>query len=371
MSRIMLVIILTIILAACADAPTRTAAPGLATQPAVGSTTLAQPSDTARLPETDEAPVEPPTAAAAATDTSTPSEPQIREYPVPPGSRPHDVAPAPDGSVWYTAQGSGELGRLDPATGETHHIPLGSGSAPHGVIVAPDGAPWVTDGGLNAIVRVDPQTEAVQVFPLPAEGGNANLNTGAFDGDGVLWFTGQNGIYGRLDPAGGPVEVFPAPGGRGPYGITATPQGEVYYASLAGSHIARIDTDTGAAQVIEPPTSGQGARRVWSDSQGRIWVSEWNAGQLGLYDPGTGSWSEWRLPGDNPQPYAVYVDERDQVWLSDFGSNALVRFDPQQEAFEAFPLPSTPANVRQILGRPGEVWGAESGVDQLVVIITR
>lgn len=48
--------------------------------------------------------------------------PLLQEYPVPSGSRPHDVAPAPDGSIWYTAQGSGELGRLDPATGETRHI---------------------------------------------------------------------------------------------------------------------------------------------------------------------------------------------------------------------------------------------------------
>jgi len=68
-------------------------------------------------------------------------EPSIREYPVPPGSHPHDVAPAPDGSVWYTAQQAGALGRLDPATGATRHIPLGPGSSPHGVIVGPDGAP--------------------------------------------------------------------------------------------------------------------------------------------------------------------------------------------------------------------------------------
>jgi streptogramin lyase len=33
----------------------------------------------------------------------------------------------------------------------------------------------------------------------------------------------------------------------GPYGITTTPDGDVYYASLAGSHIARIDPDTGRA----------------------------------------------------------------------------------------------------------------------------
>ena len=92
------------------------------------------------------------------------------------------------------------------------------------------------------------------------------------------------------------------------------------------------------------------------------------AGQLGMYDPAADTWREWRLPGSNPMPYAVYVDERDQVWLSDFGANAMVRFDPNRETFDVFPLPSSPANVRQILGRPGEVWGAESGVDQLVVL---
>jgi len=40
------------------------------------------------------------------------------------------------------------------------------------------------------------------------------------------------------------------------------------------------------------------------------------------------------------------------------------------ETFEVVPLPSSPANVRQILGRPGEIWGAESGVDKLVVVWT-
>jgi virginiamycin B lyase len=65
------------------------------------------------------------------------------------------------------------------------------------------------------------------------------------------------------------------------------------------------------------------------------------------------------------------VDEHDKVWLSDFGGNALVRFDPQTESFEVFTLPSSPADVRQILGRPGEIWAAESGVDQLFVIRTR
>jgi virginiamycin B lyase len=159
--------------------------------------------------------------------------PPLREYPVPRGSHPHDVAPAPDGTVWYTAQTAGALGRLDPATGKTREIKLGEGSAPHGVIVGPDGAPWVTDGGLNAIVRVSPATGEVRRFPLPAGRGGANLNTPAFDRQGILWFTGQGGVYGRVTPATGRVDVWDAPKGPGPYGITVTPDGAIYFASLA------------------------------------------------------------------------------------------------------------------------------------------
>jgi virginiamycin B lyase len=301
--------------------------------------------------------------------TSAATDPTVRlqEFAVPDGSHPHDIAPAGDGTVWYTAQATGRLGRLDPETGRTTEVPLGEGSAPHGVIVGPDGAPWITDGGLNAIVRVDPATEAVRRFPLPDDRPAVNLNTATFDRRGILWFTGQGGVYGSVDPRGGRLRVFDAPRGAGPYGITTTPDGGVWYASLAGSHIAGIDPASGKATVLEPPTPDQGARRVWSDSKGRLWVSEWNAGRLGRYDPADQRWREWELPGAGPQPYAVYVDDRDMVWLSDFAANALVRFDPATERFASFPLPTSDGRVRQLLGRPGELWGAESAVDKLVV----
>jgi virginiamycin B lyase len=70
---------------------------------------------------------------------------EIKEYPVPAGSYPHDLSPALDGGVWHTAQHQGALGYLDPKTGRTRHIPLGKDSAPHGVIVGPDGAPASAD----------------------------------------------------------------------------------------------------------------------------------------------------------------------------------------------------------------------------------
>jgi virginiamycin B lyase len=324
-------------------------------------------------------PTEPAAAPVAVTAASSPVASQgralpaaytLREFPVPTGSRPHDVAPAADGGVWWTAQGTGNLGWLDPATGQSVLIPLGRGSAPHGVIVGPDKAAWITDGGLNAIVRVDGTTRVVTTFPLPANRPLANLNTAAFDGRGQLWFTGQNGIYGRLDPASGRMDVWDAPGGRGPYGITGDPAGGIWYVSLAGNHLARVDVESGRVTRLEPATANQGARRVWNDSQGRLWISEWNSGQLSRYDPRSGGWAAWKVPSGR-QAYAVYVDDQDAVWVSDWGANAMARFDPRTETWLSVPLPNANSNVRQILGRPGELWLPLSGADKLAVLTPR
>jgi virginiamycin B lyase len=59
------------------------------------------------------------------------------------------------------------------------------------------------------------------------------------------------------------------------------------------------------------------------------------------------------------------------VWLSDWGANAMVCFNPETEKFDAFPSDRPGANLRQILGRPGEVWAPEFGTSRLVVYRTR
>ena len=295
---------------------------------------------------------------------------RAKYFPLPSDVGVHDVAPSASGSVWFTAQRNGALGRFEPEKASFRMVDLGKGSAPHGVIIGPDGAPWVTDGGQNAIARVDPADHKVSLFRLPGKEPFANLNTAAFDRNGILWFTGQSGIYGRLDPKSREMQVWDAPKVVGPYGITATPDGAIYYVSLAGSFLGKPDLDSGETSVIEPQTPKAGTRRVWSDSKGRLWVSEWNAGNLSTYDPASQSWEVYKLPGDSPHAYAVYVDRKDKVWVSDFGANAILKFDPDTKSFASFPSDKPDAAVRQLNGRQGEVWGAESGADSLVVIRT-
>jgi virginiamycin B lyase len=293
------------------------------------------------------------------------------EYPTS-GRGLHDAVPDGKGWVWYTDQAGGTMGGLNPTTGETVNVPLGQRSAPHGIILGPDGAAWITDGGQNAIVRVDLDTLAVSPYPLP--GARADLNTATFDRRGILWYTGQAGYIGRLNPADGVITQVQAPRGRGPYGIATAPDGTVYFASLAGSYLGRVDNDDGAVIALDPPTPNAGVRRVWADSRGRLWVSEYNAGQVGRYDPATGEWQEWRLPGSNsPRPYGIYVDHQDKIWLSDHalggpgGNNTLVHFDPDTETFTTVASPN-PLRLAQLGGVPGEVWGVDRNRQTAVVV---
>ena len=226
-------------------------------------------------------------------------------YEVPKGDFPHDVAVGPSGAVWYAGQNLGIAGRLNPANGQIERIPLGKNSAPHGVIIGPDGAPWFTDGGQNAIVRVDPVTKQVKTWGLPSERRNANLNTAAFDSSGRIWFTGQNGIFGRLDPTSGDMNIWELAQRTRPIRHYWHAQGRHLVRVTGTNYLANVNLETGATTVYEPPTRNQGARRVWSDSKGRLWISEWNSGNVSVYDPMDKTWKQWKLPGEKPRTYGV------------------------------------------------------------------
>ena len=296
---------------------------------------------------------------------------KITRYAVKPGMGNRDVAPAPDGTVWYSNQWSGSVGHLDPKTGRSMIVPLGRGSSPHGILMGPDGNLWALDGGQNAIVRVNSSDHKLTLFKLPVHK-DANLNTGVFDHSGMLWFTGQNGIYGRLDPRTGDIKTWPAPVGFGPYGITVTPSDDVWFTNFACNYIAKIDTKTFKLTKVDMPSaSPTGARRIWSDSKGNLWLATWASGELLRYTPAEKKWVAYKLPGWGPRGYSMYVDEEDVVWVSEFMTNSVWRFDPKTETYVDFPGLKPMSQVLQMAGRAGQVWGSEQGNDTVFVIERR
>ena len=158
------------------------------------------------------------------------------------------------------------------------------------------------------------------------------------------------------------VEVFPAPRGIGPYGITATPDGEIYYGSLAGSHLGEVDRSSGEVRVHRSANRWCGAAAGLVGLPGSPLGERVERRPGGVYDPATDSWQEWQLPGDAPQAYAVYVDEADVVWLTDFTRQRDRPLRPDRpRRFVSFPSGEPAAEVRQILGRPGRGVGRRVG----------
>ena len=294
----------------------------------------------------------------------------VSYFPVTAGAHPHDVAAAPDGTVWYTAQRQGALGILDPKTGKVEQVPLGKGAAPHGVIAGPDGAAWITEGGQNAIARVDPKSRDGEAVSA-AEGLRERQpqHRDLRQERHALVHRAERRLRPRRsgERQGRGLEGAE---GLGPYGITTTPSGEVWYASLAGDHIARIDTATGAATVVDPPKPGVGPRRIWSDSKGMLWVSFWHAGRARPLRSGREELDErTRCRRARAAATRSMSTSKDKVWVTDFVANAILRFDPATEKFDSFPVEQARRRrCARCSAAPGEAWGAESGTDRLVVV---
>ena len=129
-------------------------------------------------------------------ESATPEAIQVREYP-------HDVAPAQDGKVWYTAQGTrrvwsdsqgrlwvtewnaGQLARYDPASGAWAEW-RAPGDAPrvYAVYVDETGRVWASEWTAQAMLRFDPATQRFEAFRSSSRHANVRQINGR---KGAVW----------------------------------------------------------------------------------------------------------------------------------------------------------------------------------------
>jgi virginiamycin B lyase len=308
----------------------------------------------------------------------------IEEWTLPtPGSRPHDPAVAPDGSVWYTGQAGDMIGRLDPATGQFTEYPIKTpksplhpyGVGPHGLIADRSGSIWFTAQLAGYIGKLDPKTGAIAKYPMPIAAAK-DPHTPIFDQRGTLWFTlQQSNMVGRLNPQTGDVTVVPVPTAKSePYGIVVNSKGVPFFCELTGNRLARIDPDTMAIHEYVLPTKGTAPRRIAVSADDTIWYTDYARGYLGHLDPATGKVDEWASPSgatDKTQPYAITA-VGDIIWYVESGvtPNAVVRFDPTSQVFQSWPIPSGGGVVRHMMAdATGNLWLACSGLDRLARVL--
>jgi virginiamycin B lyase len=301
---------------------------------------------------------------------------QIREFEVPtPKSRPHDPTRAPDGSLWYTGQGSNKLGRLDPKTGEFTEYPLKTpNSGPHGLVADPDGNIWFTAISGGYIGKLNPRNGEIAEYRPPA-GEQIDPHTPVFDHNGILWFTNEETNYiGRLDPKSGKIALVKVPTPHAvPYGIVILPNNTPVFCEFGTNKLGSIDPGTMKISEYTLPAAGARPRRIALAPDGTIYYTDFARGYLGHFDPSGGRLlKEWPSPGGaESEPYGIAITQDGKVWYSESAvkPNTLVRFDPQSETFSAKTIPSGGGVVRNMVATPdGQLYLACSGVNKVAVV---
>ncbi len=294
----------------------------------------------------------------------------------------HDVALAPDGSVWYTAQRANALGRLDPrrGTGEFKEFALPTpNSGPHGLISDGDGNIWYSGNSAALIGRLHPKTGKVTEYRMPDPAAR-DPHTLAFDRRGILWFTVQQGNFiGRLEPKTGAIKLVLVPTRDArPYDIKINSKGIPFFVEFGSNKVGSIDPATMKVTEYHLLNPAERPRRMAIAADDAIYYTDYANGYVGTINPapGVGFYNVHISPGGtSSRPYAIAMTPDGMVWYCETGDpakNVLVRYDPKTKEMQSWPIPSGGQTVRYMVADArGDLWLAESGVGKIAHVRVR
>lgn len=287
---------------------------------------------------------------------------KVSEWPVPTPRFARDPAPGPDGNIYVAVMNGNRIARFDTRLQQFREWDLPSGARPHGLLVDKQGIVWYTGNGNGTIGRLDPGSGKVTEYQTPSKGGGPH--TLILTDDGVIWFTLQSGNkIGRLDTKGnGQITEYPTSGG--PYGLTLDKAGNVWFCRMGSDKLGKLDPRSGRMTEIDTGRGSQ-PRRIAAAPDGMLWVTLYGNGRLAKVDPTTSKVvKEYPLPAGDAGPYAVAVDGAGMVWANEINTDTVVRLDPVKEEFRIVKLPSRNVGIRKmIVDANGRLWymGSHNG----------
>ncbi len=142
--------------------------------------------------------------------------------------------------------------------------------------------------------------------------------------DGALWFTEYSGNkIGRVTTSGAITEYSVPASGTGSFDITAGPDGALWFTEYSGNKIGRITT-SGAITEYNVPTLNSGPYGITAGPDGALWFTEGQGNKIGRITT-AGAITEYSVPTSGRFPQAITAGSDGALWLTELISNQIGR----------------------------------------------
>jgi streptogramin lyase len=241
-------------------------------------------------------------------------------------------------------------------------------SAPGGITRGADANLWFTELNNNAIARITPSGVVTEFSLAALQAGSqpASITNGP---NGLLYFTERGvGRLGRINPlAGGDPAILasltesaivPSGTAAGVDGITAGPDGHLWFTELAVNRVGDISTDLATTtEFSNGITTGAAPAGIAAGPDGALWFTESGTNHIGRITTG-GSTSEFALTGVDPE--GITAGPFGSLWFAERGSDQIGRITTLGTVTELPRLTAGSGPAGIALGADGNLWFTEA-----------
>ena len=293
-----------------------------------------------------------------------------------------------EGNLWFADDLNlnpyRSVGRIDWKTGVVTNFKVPMRSNPvravnvHDVITDhQEGMIWFGLDDNGDLGKIDPSTGEIEIFTPPEGMARADRGFEAVDGKGRIWVLSTGGAV-RYDPKIREWQQFPNPieksklGRTSTYGMAADRDGNGWWSMFSLDLMIKADSDSGRTESLKmPPVTGideelftgddrrildmmggslyqgrglpsmQTIRKPGADRWGDVvWGPAWIGDNLIKIDIHTHEVTVYPYPWKHVGGYQAAVDEDGMVWIDYTNADAVARFNPRNETWTVYELPT-------------------------------
>ena len=114
------------------------------------------------------------------------------------------------------------------------------------------------------------------------------------------------------------ITEFPVPtANANPWGITAGPDGNLWFTENGANKLGMINPTTDAITEFPIPTANAGPVGITAGPDGNLWFTEPSANQIGMINPTTDAITEFPIPSPNAVPLGITAGPDGNLWFTE------------------------------------------------------